>query len=235
MGRIGRERARATAIEVGLPWGTVVRGQRWGALPDRILLVHEPGTDLDAWGSLPARLAEELMFGVAAFDLPGHGLSDDPWEPDRAGDVLRALVGRAELPFRQVLITADLTAGAALDVAPDLQRVGLVCLSPETSPGTMTPPRSPEVPKLFFASAHAGGEIDNARTLASNSGGWANVNSLAVEETGTALLACRWSEQVEEGIISFARDFFGLRAPSSHLLPNARNSVIDAKNSSDFV
>src|SRR3954453_3078427 len=130
MGRIGRERSAAIAIEFVLQWGTVVRGQRWGAQPDRILLVHEPGTDLDAWGALPAQLAEELMFGVAAFDLPGHGLSDDPWEPARLGDVLRALVGRAELPFRQVLITSGLTAGAALAVVPDLHRLGLICLSP---------------------------------------------------------------------------------------------------------
>jgi hypothetical protein len=132
-----------------------------------------------------------------------------------------------------VVITAGLTAGAALDVAPNLQRVGLICLSPETSTGTMTPPRSRETPKLFFASALAGSDLDNAQTLASNSGGWANVTSLAVEETGTALLACRWSEQVEEGIISFARDFLGLRA-ASHLLPNAQNRVLDAKIPSDF-
>src|SRR6476620_10678131 len=107
MGRVGGSRVSgATAIEYPLPWGIVVRGQRWGPAPDRVLLLHEPGTDLDAWGSLPARLAQELMIGVAAFDLPGHGLSDDPWEATRLGDTLRALTGRAELPFRQVLVTA---------------------------------------------------------------------------------------------------------------------------------
>jgi hypothetical protein len=229
MGRVGTERPGATAIEYGLPWGTVIRGQRWGAAPDRVLLVHEHGTDIDAWGALPARLAQEVLIGVAAFELPGHGLADDPWEPDRLGDVLRALVGRAELPFRQVLITAGLTAGAALDIASELQRVGLVCLSPETSPGAMAPPRSPETPKLFFASALIGAELDNARTLASNSGGWATVTSLAVAETGTAILASRWSEQVEEGIVSFARDFLGLRAPSRRLV----QAVEDARHHSD--
>ncbi len=169
------------------------------------------------------------MFGVAAFDLPGHGLSDDSWEPDRLEDVLRALVARAELPFRQVLITAGLTASAALDVASDLQRVGLVCLSPGASPGAMAPPRSPETPKLFFASALAGVDLDNAHTLASSTGGWANVTSLAVEETGTALLASRWSEQVEEGVVSFARDFLGLRTRSRRL----GHTIEDAKNLSE--
>ena len=186
-------------------------------------------SDIDAWGALPARLAQELLIGVAAFDLPGHGLSDDPWELARLGDVLRALVGRAELPFRQVLITAGLTASAALAVAPGLQRVGLVCLSPGTSPGEAAPPRSPETPKLFFASALAGADLGNARTLASNSGGWANVASLAVAETGTAILASRWSEHVEEGIVSFARDFLGLRAPARRLA----QAVEDARKHSD--
>ena len=228
MGRVGAERPGATAIEFGLPWGLIVRGQRWGAAPDRVLLIHEPGSDIDAWGALPARLAQELLIGVAAFDLPGHGLSDDPWEPARLGDVLRALVGRAELPFRQVLITAGLTAGAALDVAPDLQRVGLVCLSPGTSPGDASAPFARDA-KLFFASALAGADLGKARTLASNSGGWANVASLAVAETGTAILASRWSEHVEEGIVRFARDFLGLRAPARRLA----QAVEDARKHSD--
>ena len=79
MGRLGGNlSSSATAIEHCLPWGVVVRGQQWGPAPDRVLLLHEPGTDLDAWGSLPARLAQELMLGAAAFDLPGHGLQMIP-------------------------------------------------------------------------------------------------------------------------------------------------------------
>jgi len=216
----------ATAIEYGLPWSTIVRGQRWGVAPDRVLLVHAPGTDIDAWGALPARLAQTLLIGVTGFDLPGHGLSDDPWEPSRVGDVIRALVGRVELPYRQVLITAGLTASAALDVAADFRHVALVCLSPETSPAATAPPHSPETPKLFFASSLVNAELDNARRLASRSGGWSNVTSVPVEESRTTLLASHWGEQIEEGIVSFTRDFLALRAPSRRLArpeENAKN------------
>jgi hypothetical protein len=54
-----------------------------------VLLLHDPGSDLDAWGSLPWQLARALPLAVVAIDLPGHGLSDAPWEPERLGDVVR--------------------------------------------------------------------------------------------------------------------------------------------------
>src|SRR5262249_34583358 len=140
-----------TAVEYRLPWGGTVRGQRWGPAPDRITLIHKPDTDLDSWGEVPALMARELGFGVVAFALPGHGLSDDPWPRGGLADVMVALINRAELPFRQVLITAGVTSRAALDVAPDLGRVALVCLSPHSPPDSGDPVRSPEAPKLFFA------------------------------------------------------------------------------------
>jgi pimeloyl-ACP methyl ester carboxylesterase len=233
MGRISTSRSSASAIEHELPWGVVVRGQRWGPAPDRVLLLHEPGADIDAWVSLPARLAQELMIGVAAFDLPGHGLSDESWEPARIGGVVRALLERAELPFRQVLVTAGLTAGVALTIVPQLRHAALVCLSPESPPGVLPPSRSPDVPKLFFASALAGAQLENARTLAGASGGWSNVTSIPTEELGTALLASRWSDQIVEGTVSFARDYLALRAHSPRLRQTAEKSAANAEKPSE--
>ena len=157
MGRVGGNPGRAaTAVECELPWGVTVRGQRWGPAPDRITLLHEPETDLDSWADLPAHLAQELGFGVVAFDLPGHGLSDDPWEPGRLGAVVEALVKRSDLPFRQVLVTAGVTERAALATVPDLGRVAVVCLSPSSPSCAGNPVRAPEAPKLFCAGAMAG-------------------------------------------------------------------------------
>jgi pimeloyl-ACP methyl ester carboxylesterase len=79
------------AVELPLPWGPVIRGFRWGGGPDTVLLVHEPGSDVDAWGTLPVLIARRLRIETVALDLPGHGLSDDPWDPARLPDLLLEL------------------------------------------------------------------------------------------------------------------------------------------------
>ena len=75
-------RASPSAVEIDLSHGQTLRGQRRGAGANWVILLHEPGTDLDAWGDLPARLGARA-YTALALDLPGHGLSDDPWEPER--------------------------------------------------------------------------------------------------------------------------------------------------------
>ena len=68
-----------------------MRGVRWGGGQDTVFLLHEPGSDLDAWGTLPVLVAGQLGVETVALDLPGHGLSDEPWEPARMPDLLRDL------------------------------------------------------------------------------------------------------------------------------------------------
>jgi pimeloyl-ACP methyl ester carboxylesterase len=92
MGHIDAKAPQPDAFELPLPWGPVVRGVRWGSSPDSVLLLHEPGTDIDAWGPLPAQLANALRVEAVAVDLPGHGLSDDPWEPERLGQLVQMLL-----------------------------------------------------------------------------------------------------------------------------------------------
>ncbi|MDP9365174.1 MAG: hypothetical protein M3Q10_13280, partial [Chloroflexota bacterium] len=75
------------ALEIPTHFGPVLRAQRWGWGPSAVILVHEPGGDLDAWADLPALLAASDLPAIAV-DLPGHGLSDDPWEPDRLSETL---------------------------------------------------------------------------------------------------------------------------------------------------
>ncbi len=105
------------AIELPLPWGPVIRGFRWGEGSDTLFLLHEPGSDIDAWGMLPATLAHVLQVKTVALDLPGHGLSDDPWDPVRLPDLLRELsIG--------VRVTDDGTLPSAPYALPSLQRNG---------------------------------------------------------------------------------------------------------------
>ncbi|HEY7035285.1 MAG TPA: hypothetical protein VH482_28360, partial [Thermomicrobiales bacterium] len=74
--------------------GGKVRGYRWWGGANWVVVVHGPGEgeDLDGWGEVPAVLAGDGL-GVVVVDLPGHGLSDDPWEEEGAGELMAVLVG----------------------------------------------------------------------------------------------------------------------------------------------
>jgi hypothetical protein len=221
MGNIGdRALSGPEAIERHLPWGAVLRGFRWGDGPDLALLLHEPGVDVDAWGPLPLEIARQLGIETVAVDLPGHGLSDDPWEPDRLPDLLRNLPAIAPATGNRFLIAAGDSALAALDQAPDLELSGLVCLSPRIPSHAWRPPRSPRVPKLLLAGAMAGKDLHDARRLAAMCGGWAVVTSYPVTERGTALLASPWGGRLIEEIPAFLRDC--QRRPAHAILPTDR-------------
>lgn len=194
------------AIEQRLSWGPVVRGFRWSGGTDSALLLHEPGADLDAWAHLPAHLARQLEIETVAIDLPGHGLSDSPWDPSRLADLLRELPATFPTVGRRFVITAGASALASLDHAADLRLSGLVCLSPESPSADRDPPRSPTVPKLILASSLAGRDLDIARRLASTCGGWAVVTSIPFADRGTRLLSSPWSGRLIEQIVTFLRD-----------------------------
>src|SRR5215208_1016889 len=168
--RMGNLSHRATfspeAIERHLPWGAVLRGLRWGDGQDVALLLHEPGADLDAWATLPLKIARQLEMEAVAVDLPGHGLSDDPWEPARLPDLLRNLPDLVPAAGRRFLVAAGAPATAALQQAPAIELSGLICLSLERPDDEQKPQRSPRVPKLFFAGSLAGSDLNDARRLA---------------------------------------------------------------------
>lgn len=228
MGRVDAS-PRPHAIELVLPWGPASRGVRWGAGPDTALFLHEPGTDLDAWGALPSRLAYALGMAAVAIDLPGHGLSDDPWEPEKAGQLVSVFIERVTAPTpaaaeadndslvaqtpleRRYVVSAGIVASAIHAQGADPALAGIVSLSPSSfspSPGS-TGERGREVravPKLLFAGSHADDDLETARRLASAGAGWATVTSIPVSERGTGLLATPWRARIEEAIIAFLRD-----------------------------
>lgn len=192
-----------TLVEQALPWGPVVHGLRWGSSPDLLLLLHEPGADLDAWGPLPAHLARRLSLEVTAYDLPGHGLSDDPWEPERLADLVRALAER-EVGGRRFVVAAGSVAGGVLALAGELGLAGVILLSPPVADFPV--PRSPHVPKLIFAGSLAGEDVQNARRLATSSGGWAVVTSVPVAVSGAGMLATDWASRIADQSCVFLHD-----------------------------
>jgi pimeloyl-ACP methyl ester carboxylesterase len=178
---------------------------RWGSGADRVVLLHEPGKDkdIDAWGDLPRQLAVHLPLEIVALDLPGHGLSDDPWEATRLPEVMEAVL--AGTPGSRFLIAAGSTAGAALAHAAHLSLAGLVGFSP-TAPEDSSLARSPRVPKLFFAGSLAGDDLKDARHLAQAGGGWSVVTAIPVAAQGTDLLGLPWVGSIQERIVGFIRD-----------------------------
>lgn len=210
------------AIERILPWGAVLRGFRWGDGPDVAILLHDPGADIDAWAILPVEIARQLEIETVAVDLPGHGLSDDPWDPARLPELLRNVPGIAPAVGRRFLIAAGDSATAALDPAPSLELSGLVGFSPRSPDFGKHPARSPRVPKLFIAGSLAGSDLDDARRLGATCGGWAIVTSYPVAERGTGLLASSWGGRLIEEIVAFLRDC--QRHPAGEILPPHRLS-----------
>jgi pimeloyl-ACP methyl ester carboxylesterase len=209
------------AIERNLPSGAVLRGFRWGDGPDVAILLHDPGADIDAWAMLPVKISRQLEIETVAVDLPGHGLSDDPWEPARLTDLLRSLPDLAPAAGRRFLIAAGASAIAALELAPALELSGLVCLSPQSPDDGWHPQRSPRVPKLFVAGSLAGSDLDDARRLAASCGGWAAVTSVPVTKQGTDLLTSPWGGHLIEKIVAFLRDC--QRRPARAILPSDRS------------
>ena len=207
MGNVGdRATLSPQAMEWSLPWGQIIRGFRWGKGPDTVLLLHEPGADLDAWTTLPVEISRQLEIETVAVDLPGHGLSDDPWDPARLPDLLRHVPDLAPAAGHRFLIVAGSAAIAAIEHASTIELAGLVCLSPELPEDRQNPPRSPRLPKLFAAGSLAGSDLNEARRLATACGGWSVVTSLPVAERGTGLLASSWGAQLVEQITTFVRD-----------------------------
>jgi pimeloyl-ACP methyl ester carboxylesterase len=194
------------ATEWSLPWGQFIHGFRWGKGQDTVLLLHEPGADLDAWTTLPVEIARQLGIETVAVDLPGHGLSDDPWDPSQLPDLLRQLPDLTPAAGRRFIIAAGSPAITVLEQAPAIALAGLVCLSPQVPEEGQDPPRSPRLPKLLVAGSLAGNDLNEARRLATACGGWSVVTSLPVAERGTGLLASTWGTHLVEQIVAFLRD-----------------------------
>jgi pimeloyl-ACP methyl ester carboxylesterase len=207
-------------FETRLTWGPVLRGVRWGAGPHRVILLHEPGTDLDAWDTLPRDLAGALPVEVLVYDLPGHGLSDDPWHPERLPDAIREVCS-FNLPVPgTVLVAAGDTATASLRVAAAIPLAGVICLSPTPEAEPLL--RSQAIPKHCFAGSQAESDLATARRLAAQAGGWSVVTAVPVAARGTELLRSDWGQRVADATTVFIRDCLHLTPPRR--LPHARRA-----------
>ncbi len=167
-----------------------------------MLLVHDVGQDLDAWGSVATDLIAE-GYQVVAIDLPGHGLSDDPWDADTFPAVASLLIEslRENGSGRCFVLTAGSLVPLVGQAAPD----ALVALSPRLSPGWTR--EMSGVPCLILVGSADRDAAAEAETYFRKRTGWCVVSNFGVPENGTALLGTRWSTHIMEQTISFLRDY----------------------------
>jgi pimeloyl-ACP methyl ester carboxylesterase len=198
------------AVEFTAADGLVLRGNQYGAGDRWAVLVHDEGRDCDVWRPLVVPLSE-LGLCALAFDLRGHGASDDPWEPGQAPrDVLGALrFAEAEGARTVVAVGEGAEATAALAAAGERELQALVLYSPraELAGVDAEAMRESNAPKLIVVGGHKPDAAAAAAAVYRSAIGWGVLESPPVEEQGADLLASEWGDQVAEHTLSFLRDY----------------------------
>jgi pimeloyl-ACP methyl ester carboxylesterase len=207
----GQGQTGSTPLAIPVSEQLVLRGERVGEPGERwAVLVHEEGRDLDAWRTLVGRL-EELGLCVLAFDLAGHGASDDPWESRRLpADVLAVLRFAESQGARRVsVVAAGAGATAALAAAGEFEVQAIVALSPRAGLDGLGPEaiRETLAPKLIIVGSEDAAAAAEADRVFRRSIGWSLLQSLPTEIQGTALLESAWALQVAENALAFLRDY----------------------------
>lgn len=201
---------QARPVEIPADDGVLLRGQAWGDGERWALLVHDEGQDLDSWRALVGWLLG-LELQVLAFDLRGHGASDDRWRPAKApADVLAALRFAESKSARWLtLVGAGAGATAALAAAGHHEVQALVGLSPRARidgvPADLL--REARAPKLFVVGSLDPAAVAEAEDILKRSIGWSVLASPPVADQGTDLLSSEWAEQIVEHMLGFLRDY----------------------------
>ena len=198
---------RAVPVEFAGPGGVVLRGQRFGAGDRWVVLVHGAGRDLDGWRQLAVWMAGRGLT-VLAFDLPGHGASDDPWDPQLAVPTLMAAVSfaRSEGSRKVHLVGEGVGAVAALAVAADgsTDIASVAALSPQADDrvATVGDVREARVPKLIMVGSLGRTNAEFAEVVFRGAIGPCEMARFPVAKQGTDLIHGEWGPQVREKLLA---------------------------------
>jgi len=193
-------------IEFVGPNQIVLRGQRAGDADRWALLVHGEGRDLDGWRPLTLWLAEH-GFSVLAFDLPGHGASDDPWRPALATRSVAAAVEFAmSAGARNVhLVGEGIGAIAVLATAADPSRrvASIVAFSPcpDEQVAELDQVREARAPKLILVGSLGQSALEAAEVVFRGAIGPCEMAKFPVDAQGTDLLSGPWGLHARETVL----------------------------------
>ena len=198
---------RAVPVEFAGPGNLVLRGQRSGVDGRWVVLVHGVGRDLDGWGSLATWLASHSLT-VLAFDLPGHGASDDPWDPQLAVASVVAAVdfARSEGSLQVHIVGEGVGALAALGLAASgpIDVASVAALSPEADDrvAKVGDVREARVPKLIMVGSSRRANAEFAEAVFRSAIGPCEMARFPVPAQGTDLLHGEWGPQVREKLLA---------------------------------
>ena len=193
-------------IEFAGPDEIVLRGQRAGDADRWALLVHDEGRDLDGWRPLTSWLADH-GFSVLAFDLPGHGASDDPWRPALATQAVMAAVEFAtSAGARSVhLVGEGIGAIAVLATAadPNMRVASIVVFSPgpDEQVAELAQVREARAPKLILVGSLVPAALEAAEVVFRGAIGPCELAKFPVEAQGTDLLNGPWGQHARETVL----------------------------------
>jgi pimeloyl-ACP methyl ester carboxylesterase len=187
------------SVELAAADDVVLRGQLELRGEDAVLLLHEPGRDLDAWGGLHQTLAA-YQLSVLALDLAGHGGSEGTPDPCRttADAVLAGRLLRQRATGMLFVGAAGTSAAPALRAAEELRAQGFFVLDPVFE-------ELPRLPTLAILPDLVGREQVAAR-LVGQAGAWAIAVHVPVAAAGLDLLWSDWAENVRGYITTFLSD-----------------------------
>jgi alpha-beta hydrolase superfamily lysophospholipase len=175
--------------------------ERW------VVLVHGQGQDLDAWRPLAHLLADRELC-VLAFDLPGHGASDDEWKPELAVPSVKAAVdfARSEGARQIHLIGAEVGALAALAAAAGDPYApnSIVALSPtiDERVANLAQVREARAPKLILVGSRDPEAVSAAEAIYRGAIGHCELTQFPVSAEGTDLLAGDWGSHAREKVLA---------------------------------
>lgn len=140
---------------------------------------------------------------MLAVDLPGHGLSDDPWEPDQAdavvGVVIAYALSLADRPLFAVSMGGMATVVGAIPLGAH------VTISPLPPPGWTC--EEGRAPCLIFVGGGNATAAAAANRYYRGRSGYGVVSSFGVTANGAALLQSAWAGHLREQMVAFLRDY----------------------------
>ena len=192
-------------VEVVLPDGLVMRGERWGTGERRALLVHDDGADLDTLRSLAVRLAA-VGFTAVAVDRIGHGASDGEADSGRLASDLRAAT--PELVGERGAYLVGIGGGAAgvLAMAPHARPTAVALVSPPSPAGLLDAVMRDDTSAavvVFGRWDPDAGQV--ARDLVRRRAGPASLVALPGREQGALLLGGPLGPQVINHVVGYLR------------------------------
>jgi pimeloyl-ACP methyl ester carboxylesterase len=222
-------RLRSSYAEFVADDGTTLRGMCWQGSDRWVLLVHDLGEDLDAWRPLEAVLAESGCSRLA-FDLRGHGASDDALSSDRIDlDIEAAARFSEEAGAKRI---CAISAGRSGVVALGLQRErpfeGMALLSPGPLEGRdPSALRGQGTRKLFVVGSDDETLAKASSSLQRASIGWCYTVSFPTARQGCSLLEGAHAIHTKEHLASFVREF-AYDAEEARLARQTRNAQGEA-------